>query len=1334
MKANLLFGLLLCAIVTSPVFSQTTIGNQKVDQYPVSAAGALTYGLTYIPADYDPAKKYPLIIFLHGSGEGGDGVSGLNNLVNQGLPWWIARGFKPSAVSPVDGLTYEFIVCSPQAPAFWQWSYDFNEIQYMVPDILNRYSIDQSRMYVTGLSAGGSGTWSCMTHDPAFAMKFAAIMPNSDAGFNNTPLEAPFLHDITSVYGVPVWCVDGALDGLHGHTTLYLDTINAGPPPANPQAVQTLIAGAGHSAAAWDSAYSPTWRSNVFNQTAYEWFLRYKRSPAVLTAYAGVNQTITLPSNSATLSGSGSPSAGNSITSYGWTEISGPSSPTITAASSATASVNPLIAGTYTFQLTVKDNTGASATSTMTVTVNPAPNVPPTVSAGTTQTITLPLNSVTLTGTASGNGGATISSTNWSETTGPNTVVPATPAALSTTVGGLIAGTYTFQLSATDNHGLSTPASVTIIVKAANVPPAVSAGTTQTITLPVNSVTLTGTASGNGGATISSTTWSETTGPNTVVPATPSTLSTAVGGLIAGTYTFQLSATDNNGLSTPASVTVIVKPANVPPTASAGTTQTITLPLNSVTLTGTASGNGGATISTTTWTEAAGPNTVVPATPGSLSTTVGGLIAGTYTFQLSATDNNGLSTPASVTVIVKPANVAPSVNAGSSQNITLPTNSVTLTGTASGNGGATISSTTWTETAGPNTVVPATPSSLSTTVGGMIAGTYTFQLSATDNNGLSNSATVTVIVNPAASVPPTANAGTNQTITLPLNSVTLTGTASGNGGATISTTTWTQTSGPNTVVPATPSSLSTTVGGLIAGPYSFELSVIDNNGLTATSTVTVTVKAANVPPTVSAGTTQTITLPLNSVTLTGTASGNSGATISSTTWTETAGPNMVVPATPSSLSTTVGGLIAGTYTFQLSATDNNGLSATSTVTVTVNAAVPPPPPPPPPPNQPPTVSAGSDQNITLPSNSVTLTGTASGNGGATISNTTWTETAGPNTIVPATPSSLSTAVSGLIAGTYTFQLSATDNNSLSATSTVTVTVNAAVPPPPPPPPPPPANQLPVANAGPDQSIQLPASSANLDGMASYDPDGTIASYSWMQLSGPAGTTITNSNTATPAVSGLQAATYVFQLTVTDNQGATDTAQVTITVSAATPITPPVADAGKDTTIAIPASTVLLNGSGSIDPGGNIVSYQWEQISGPAGATILSTQSAVSTVNNLQLGSYVFCLRVANAQGDTAISMVKVNVVSNARTTGNHLFLYPNPAQSIVHLRITGDGTGVAIVNIYDVNGRLVMRTSEVLQAGFSDTEINVSSLLKGMYTIYVMTPDKKTLRIKLMKQ
>lgn len=96
------------------------------------------------------------------------------------------------------------------------------------------------------------------------------------------------------------------------------------------------------------------------------------------------------------------------------------------------------------------------------------------------------------------------------------------------------------------------------------------------------------------------------------------------------------------------------------------------------------------------------------------------------------------------------------------------------------------------------------------------------------------------------------------------------------------------------------------------------------------------------------------------------------------------------------------------------------------------------------------------------------------------------------------------------------------------------------------------NQLPTLNAGLDKSITLPTSSVTLTGTAS-DPDGTISSYSWTKVSGPAGNTITTPSAASTTITGLVQGSYVFRLTVTDNGGASSSDDVTVTVNAA-PVT------------------------------------------------------------------------------------------------------------------------------------------------------------------------------------
>src|SRR5690606_5104379 len=134
-------------------------------------------------------------------------------------------------------------------------------------------------------------------------------------------------------------------------------------------------------------------------------------------------------------------------------------------------------------------------------------------------------------------------------------------------------------------------------------------------------------------------------------------------------------------------------------------------------------------------------------------------------------------------------------------------------------------------------------------------------------------------------------------------------------------------------------------------------------------------------------------------------------------------------------STTITGLVQGTYVFRLTATDNGtpALSSFDDVTITVNPATVI--------NQPPVVSAGDDQTITLPANSVTLTGSATNDG--TINSYAWTKFSGPASGTISAPSTGSTTVTGLVQGTYVFRLKASHNgiSDPSSFDDVTITVS-----------------------------------------------------------------------------------------------------------------------------------------------------------------------------------------------------------------------------------------------------------------------------------------------------
>jgi hypothetical protein len=471
-----------------------------------------------------------------------------------------------------------------------------------------------------------------------------------------------------------------------------------------------------------------------------------------------------------------------------------------------------------------------------------------------------------------------------------------------------------------------------------------------------------------------------------------------------------------------------------------------------------------------------------------------------------------------------------------------------------------------------------------------------------------------------------------------------------------------------------------------------------------------------VPPTADAGSDQSIQLPANTVLLSGAASSDADGSITGYAWTKISGPAQYNITSSSNVSTTVTNLAAGVYSFRLVVTDNSGATDDDTVVVTVGTA-------PPPPNVPPTANAGNDQSVQLPINSVTLNGSGSTDTDGTITGYAWSKISGPAQYNISNANNASASVTNLVAGTYSFRLVVTDNNG--ATDDDTVVVNVAPAPPPP-------NVAPVARAGNDTAIAQSSAAFTLNGSGSYDPDGSIVAYAWSRVSGPTGITIVNATTVTADVVGMALGEYVFELTVTDNNGVTATDQVKITVTPR-PNMPPVAKAGRDTTIAIPATTAWLSALGSRDPDGNIVGYQWKQVAGPANAMIQYVGAPVSIVTILSAGDYHFELVVTDDKGASATDTVIVSVVNNFRYEES-LLIYPNPVTAKTRVRCVSDSTGELILRVVDVHGKFVKSYRTFKGQSWFEQDIMLSELRPGMYYLEAIIGDKKRMIRKFIKQ
>lgn len=177
-------------------------------------------------------------------------------------------------------------------------------------------------------------------------------------------------------------------------------------------------------------------------------------------------------------------------------------------------------------------------------------------------------------------------------------------------------------------------------------------------------------------------------------------------------------------------------------------------------------------------------------------------------------------------------------NAGANQSISVT--STTLNGAATPTAGYSFTGYKWTQLSGPNTGTFGSSTALTTTFTGLITGTYSLKLLATDNNTATIADTLQVIVN--ATTPPVVSIlPSPATITEPASSVSLSGSATTSGGATITSWLWFRRSG-NTVYNITsPTSQNTTITGLQPGTYVFELDATDSNGNTGTTQVTVNV-------------------------------------------------------------------------------------------------------------------------------------------------------------------------------------------------------------------------------------------------------------------------------------------------------------------------------------------------------------------------------------------------------------------------------------------------------------------------------------------------------------
>ncbi len=211
----------------------------------VTRTNQLRY-LLYLPADYEAnaGPKWPLVLFLHGAGERG---SDLQKVAVHGPPKLVSQGRQ-----------FPFILVSPQCPAGQVW--DESALVGLVDSIQARYRVDPARMYVTGLSMGGYGTWLLAQKHPG---RFAAVAPVCGGGDRIRSL-LPSQVDALKTLGV--WAFHGAKD-------------NVVPLSESERMVEAFkrIGVEDIQLTVYPEANHDSWTATYDNPVLYEWLLKHHR-------------------------------------------------------------------------------------------------------------------------------------------------------------------------------------------------------------------------------------------------------------------------------------------------------------------------------------------------------------------------------------------------------------------------------------------------------------------------------------------------------------------------------------------------------------------------------------------------------------------------------------------------------------------------------------------------------------------------------------------------------------------------------------------------------------------------------------------------------------------------------------------------------------------------------------------------------------------------------------------------------------------------------------------------------------------------------------------------
>jgi hypothetical protein len=875
------------------------------------------------------------------------------------------------------------------------------------------------------------------------------------------------------------------------------------------------------------------------------------------TANAGRDQTVN-EAAVVTLDATGSTDPDDDPLTFRWRQMAGR---TVTL-SDPTAARPTFIAPTLkrtdppsvvlTFELSVSDGAVISDSARVLITVNNV-NQPPVANAGPDQTAN-ETATVTLNGAGSVDPDDDPLTFSWRQSAGRTVVLsdPTSPQPTFTapmlTLSDPAQITLSFELTVSDGQTTSAADAVNITVINVNRAPTANAGADQTVDENTTAM-LNGTESSDPDMDPLTFRWRQVAGPAVTLMNPTAAQPTFLAPILKRTdpptvtFTFELIVNDGAADSAPDTVDIIVRNTNQPPTANAGPDQTVN-ETATVMLNGAGSTDPDDDPLTFSWRQTAGPTVVLsdPTSPQPTfrapTLTLTDPAQLTLSFELTVSDGQATSAADAANIIVVNVNQAPTANAGSDQTVDENT-TVTLNGTESSDPDMDPLTFRWRQVAGPTVTLmnpmTARPTFLAPILKRTDPPTVTFTFELVVNDGTVDSApdTVDIIVR-NVNQPPTANAGPNQKVNEGAT-VTLNGAGSTDPDDDPLAFRWAQVAGPAVVLSNAMSPMPTftapMIDPMLPTPVTLTFQLIVNDGAADSPPATVTI-TVNRRPIANAGPDQKVDEG-TTVTLDGTMSRDPDGDMITFAWRQVAGPTVTLTNPTTARPTFTAPIVAATVpppitlTFELVVNDGQLPSRPDQIVVTVNRR--------------PIANAGPDQ-LADEGTTVTLDGTMSRDPDNDPLTFAWRQVSGPAVTISNPTSPRPTFTAPIVAATVpppvtlTFELVVNDGRLPSQPDQIVVTVN----------------RRPIANAGPDQTVDEGAT-VTLDGTLSRDPDGNQLTFQWRQTAGP---TVTLSNPAIPRptftaptllLSDPPSVTLTFSLVVNDGRltSTADTVDITV---------------------------------------------------------------------------------------------------------------------------------------------------------------------------------------------